>query len=110
MTKEKNSLRHEVELLTEAVRKLEVSLGVEQSPPFERINSGQQEHWTGIAYPQEGHQADWSSCFTQIEWSWIEVVFSHNQPCKDWHSIATHPPYCAYGNDGCEDDVKFQNG
>ena len=37
MTKEKNSLRHEVELLTEAVRKLEVSLGVEQSPPFERM-------------------------------------------------------------------------
>ena len=37
MTKEKNSLRHEVELLTEAVRKLEVSLGVEQSPPFEKM-------------------------------------------------------------------------
>ena len=37
ITKEKNSLRHDVELLTEAVRKLEVSLGVEQSPPFERM-------------------------------------------------------------------------
>ena len=37
ITKEKNNLRHEVELLTEAVRKLEVSLGVEQSPPFERM-------------------------------------------------------------------------
>ena len=36
MTKEKNSLRHEVELLKVAVRKLEVSLGVEQSPPFEK--------------------------------------------------------------------------
>ncbi len=37
ITKEKNNLRHEVELLTEAVRKLEVSLGVDQSPPFERM-------------------------------------------------------------------------
>ena len=37
ITKEKNNLRHEVELLTEAVRKLEVALGVEQSPPFERM-------------------------------------------------------------------------
>ena len=37
ITKEKNNLRHEVELLTEAVRKLEVSLGVEQNPPFERM-------------------------------------------------------------------------
>ena len=37
ITKEKNNLRHEVDLLTEAVRKLEVSLGVDQSPPFERM-------------------------------------------------------------------------
>ena len=37
ITKEKNNLRHEVELLTEAVRKLEVSLGVEQNPPIERM-------------------------------------------------------------------------
>ena len=37
ITKEKNNLRHEVELLTEAVRKLEVSLGVDQSPPYERM-------------------------------------------------------------------------
>ena len=37
MNKEKNSLRNEVELLTEAVRKLEVSLGVEESRPFERM-------------------------------------------------------------------------
>ena len=37
MNKEKNSLRNEVELLTEAVRKLEVSLGVEESKPFERM-------------------------------------------------------------------------
>ena len=37
ITKEKNNLRHEVELLTDAVRKLEVSLGVDQSPPFERM-------------------------------------------------------------------------
>ena len=37
ITKEKNNLRHEVELLTEAVRKLEVSLGVEQNPPFEKM-------------------------------------------------------------------------
>ena len=37
ITKEKNNLRHEVELLTEAVRKLEVSLGVEQSPSFEKM-------------------------------------------------------------------------
>ena len=37
ITKEKNNLRHEVELLTEAVRKLEVSLGVEQNPPFKRM-------------------------------------------------------------------------
>ena len=37
ITKEKNNLRHEVELLTEAVRKLEVSLGVDQSPAYERM-------------------------------------------------------------------------
>ena len=37
MTKEKNHLRNEVELLTEAVRKLEVSLGVEESRPFEKM-------------------------------------------------------------------------
>ena len=37
ITKEKNNLRHEVELLTEAVRKLEVSLGVDQNPPFEKM-------------------------------------------------------------------------
>ena len=37
ITKEKNNLRHEVELLTDAVRKLEVSLGVDQSTPFERM-------------------------------------------------------------------------
>ena len=37
ITKEKNNLRHEVDLLTEAVRKLEVSLGVDQRPPFERM-------------------------------------------------------------------------
>ena len=37
MTKEKNNLRNEVELLTEAVRKLEVSLGVEESRPFEKM-------------------------------------------------------------------------
>ena len=37
ITKEKNNLRHEVELLTDAVRKLEVSLGVDQSPPFEKM-------------------------------------------------------------------------
>ena len=35
ITQEKNNLRNEVELLTEAVRKLEVSLGVEQSGAFE---------------------------------------------------------------------------
>jgi hypothetical protein len=34
-TKEKNDIKHEVEVLTEAVRKLEVSLGVEQSGAFE---------------------------------------------------------------------------
>ena len=37
MTKEKNNLRNEVELLTEAVRKLEVSLGVNESRPFEKM-------------------------------------------------------------------------
>ena len=37
LTKEKNNLRHEVELLTEAIRKLEISLGVEQSSTFERM-------------------------------------------------------------------------
>ena len=37
ITKEKNNLRHEVKLLTEAVRKLEVSLGVDQNPPFEKM-------------------------------------------------------------------------
>ena len=37
ISKEKNNLRHEVELLTEAVRKLEVSLGVEQNQPFEKM-------------------------------------------------------------------------
>ena len=37
ITQEKNNLRNEVELLTEAVRKLEVSLGVEESRPFERM-------------------------------------------------------------------------
>ena len=37
ITKEKNNLRHEVKLLTEAVRKLEVSLGVDQSPAYERM-------------------------------------------------------------------------
>ena len=35
--KDKNELRHEVELLTEAVRKLEVSLGVEQDTAFETM-------------------------------------------------------------------------
>lgn len=35
--KEKNEIRHEVELLTEAVRKLEVSLGVEQDTAFETM-------------------------------------------------------------------------
>jgi hypothetical protein len=34
-TKEKNDIKHEVEVLTEAVRKLEVALGVEQSGAFE---------------------------------------------------------------------------
>ena len=37
MTKEKNNLRNEVELLTEAVRKLEASLGVDESRPFEKM-------------------------------------------------------------------------
>ena len=37
ITKEKNNLRHEVELLTEAVRKLEVSLGVDKCPTFEKL-------------------------------------------------------------------------
>ena len=37
ITQEKNNLRNEVELLTEAVRKLEVSLGVEESKPFEKM-------------------------------------------------------------------------
>ena len=36
-SKEKNNLKHEVEMLTEAVRKLEVSLGVDQSTPFEKM-------------------------------------------------------------------------
>ena len=36
-TKEKNEIRHEVELLTEAVRKLEVSLGVDNDPGFETM-------------------------------------------------------------------------
>lgn len=36
-TKEKNEIRHEVELLTEAVRKLEVALGVPQDNAFEKM-------------------------------------------------------------------------
>ena len=45
ITKEKNNLRHEVELLTEAVRKLEVSLGVEQNPPFEKMLEYSTQSW-----------------------------------------------------------------
>ena len=36
-SKEKNELKHEVELLTEAVRKLEVALGVEPDGAFEAM-------------------------------------------------------------------------
>ena len=36
-SKEKNELKHEVELLTEAVRKLEVVLGVDQDNAFEKM-------------------------------------------------------------------------
>lgn len=36
-TKEKNEIRHEVELLTEAVRKMEVSLGVDNDKGFETM-------------------------------------------------------------------------
>ena len=35
--KEKSELRHEVDLLTEAVRKLEVALGVDKSNTFEKM-------------------------------------------------------------------------
>lgn len=36
-TKEKNDLRHEVELLTESIRLLEVSLGVQEDTAFESM-------------------------------------------------------------------------
>ena len=36
-TKEKNEIRHEVEILTETIRKLEVALGVQPDPAFETM-------------------------------------------------------------------------